>query len=76
MTQPDEEVLAHSERPDERLDPEVRDIEAPTADAVEQARSVNPAEATPTKRTIAFEANEYDALEQDRVVDLSDDDYR
>ena len=76
MTQPDEEVLTQSERFDERLDPEVRDIEAPTADAAEQATPVNPAEAAPTKRTIAFEANEYDALEQDRIVDLEDDDYR
>jgi hypothetical protein len=76
MTQPDEETLVQSERPDERLDPEVRDFEAPTADAAEQAMPVNSAEATTTKRTIAFEANEYDALEQDRVVDLADDDYR
>jgi len=76
MTQPDEETLIQSERPEERLDPEVRDFEAPTADAVEQARPVNPAEAATTKQTIAFEANEYDAVEQDRVVDLEDDDYR
>jgi hypothetical protein len=76
MTQPDEEVLTQAERPDERLKPEVRDFEAPTADAAEQAMPVNPAEGATTTRTIAFEANEYDAIEQDRIVDLADDDYR
>jgi hypothetical protein len=70
MTQPDEELLAL-----DRLDPETRDIEAPAADAVEQATPANPADNPPGTHTMAFEANEYDALEQERVVDL-DDDYR
>ena len=71
MTQPDEELLAL----DDRLDPETRDIEAPAADAAEQAMPANPADNPSGTRSIAFEANEYDALEQERIVDL-DDDYR
>jgi len=71
MTQPDEELLAL----DDRLDPETRDIEAPAADAAEQAMPANPADNPSTTRSVAFEANEYDALEQGRIVDL-DDDYR
>jgi hypothetical protein len=71
MTEPDDELLTL----DERLDPDKRDIEAPTADAAEQAMPANPTDEPATTRSRAFEVNEYDAIEQERVVNL-DDDYR
>jgi hypothetical protein len=70
MTEPEEDLRTL----EDHLDPEVRDIEAPAADAVEQATPANPAE-TDVEPRLPFEASEYDALEQARVVDL-DDDYR
>jgi hypothetical protein len=56
------------------LDPDVRDLEAPAADAAEQATLADPAleELEPTQR---LEVSDWDAVEQARVVDL-DDDYR
>ena len=72
MTEPDDELLTLDEQ---QLDPDTRDIEAPTADAAEQAMPANPADEPAATRTAAFEVNEYDALEQERIVDL-DDDYR
>ncbi|HZN71921.1 MAG TPA: hypothetical protein VFC00_09615 [Micromonosporaceae bacterium] len=69
MTEPDEEFT--SEDP---LDPDERDIEAPDEDAVEQATPANPADA-PVEIHRGLEVDEWDALEQSRVVDL-DDDYR
>jgi hypothetical protein len=69
MTMPDEDIA-----PGDHLDPEERDLEAPDADAVEQATPANPADA-PTEVHRGLEVDEYDALEQARVVDL-DDDYR
>jgi hypothetical protein len=56
------------------LEPDERDIEAPDADAVEQATLADPAleEPEPTQR---LEVSDWDAVEQARVVDL-DDDYR
>lgn len=68
MTSPEEEFTLL----DDRLDPEERDIEAPTADAAEQAIPARPAETVLEPRT-AFEADDYDALEQSLVVDLDDD---
>jgi hypothetical protein len=70
MTEPDEDVLIL----DAHLDPDERDIEAPDADAVEQATPVDPA-AQPVEVRIPFEANEYDVLEQAQIVEL-DDEYR
>jgi hypothetical protein len=75
MTQPDDDLLAVDDRIDERLDPENRDIEAPEADAVEQATPANPADQPAPTGRLTTEASEYDALEQERIVDL-DDDYR
>jgi hypothetical protein len=56
------------------LEPDERDIEAPTADAAEQATLADPAleDLEPTQR---LEVSDWDAVEQARVVDL-DDDYR
>ena len=75
MTEPDDELLTLDERLDRQLDPDTRDIEAPAADAAEQAMPANPADEPANTRGAAFEVNEYDALEQGRIVDL-DDDYR
>jgi hypothetical protein len=71
MAQPDEDFLAL----DEHLDPDARDIEAPAADAVEQATPANPADA-PVEVRRGLEVSEWDAVEQAHVVDLDDDDYR
>jgi hypothetical protein len=71
MTQPDDDLLII----EDHLSPEERDIEASPEDVVEQATPANPAEATIEPR-VPFEASEADALEQSRVVDLEDDDYR
>jgi hypothetical protein len=59
MAQPDEDLA-----PGDHLDPEERDIEAPEADAVEQAMAVGP-------------DSRQESLDPDdaRVVDF-DDDYR
>jgi hypothetical protein len=79
MTQPDDELLTLGDRFDDQLNPETRDLEAPTADAAEQAMPANPLDAaelaSELESALPFEANEYDVLEQKRVVEL-DDDYR
>lgn len=69
MTTPDDEYQLL----DDLLDPEVRDIEAPTADAAEQSAPVLPRDVRVAPPRTAFEANEYDAIEQSQVVDLDDD---
>lgn len=69
MTEPEEELV-----PEEHLDPDERDIEAPDADTIEQAVPANPAaDAEPVHR--GLEVGEWDAIEQAHVVDL-DEDYR
>jgi hypothetical protein len=75
MTQPEDELALEERLDDDQLGPEMRDIEAPAADAAEQAMPANPFDEPSRRRTPAFEANEYDALEQARVVEF-DDDYR
>ncbi|MFI5913824.1 hypothetical protein [Dactylosporangium sp. NPDC051541] len=69
MTQPDEDLLAL----DDRLDPDIRDPEAPPADAADQALPANPSDRPYTPHARPWDANEYDAIEQDREVDLSDE---
>jgi hypothetical protein len=72
MTQPDEDLLTF----DDRLEPDVRDPEAPPADAVEQALPVDPLDSgAMINRPHPWDANEYDAVEQDREVG-QDDEYR
>jgi len=66
MTDPDETIA---------LIPDELDVEAPEADAVEQATPVNPAERAAELR-VGLEVDEADALEQSRVVSLDEDDYR
>ncbi len=68
--EPDEQFI----EPDAHLTPDERDLEAPAADAVEQATPANPAEQTVEMRR-GLEVDEWDAVEQARVVEL-DDDYR
>jgi len=76
MTTPDEALASVEEdlTPTDHLNADERDIEAPEADAVEQATVADPAQAPVDVRPGA-EVSEYDALEQARVVDL-DDEYR
>jgi hypothetical protein len=60
------------------LDPEERDIEAPDADAFEQAVPADPvaaAEERPPEPSRDPEVSDWDALEQAKVVELADDDY-
>lgn len=71
MTQPDADFTTFSDR----LDPDLSDIEAPEADAAEQAVPANPAE-VPVALRLPFEADEFDALEQSQIVPDLDDDYR
>lgn len=68
MTAPDDEFTTL----DEHLEPVVRDLEAPVDDAAEQSIPANPSDVPVLPRT-SFEADEYDAIEQSRVVDLDDD---
>lgn len=76
MTMPDEDRV-----PGTPLGPEDRDPEAPPEDAAEQARTADPAldnDGPETHRGLEVtnhEVNEWDAVEQARVVEV-DDDYR
>jgi len=69
MTHPEEDLA-----PAEHLAPEERDPEAPPADAIEQARPATPDDQDSDVHR-GLEVNEWDAIEQARVVDL-DEDYR
>jgi hypothetical protein len=73
MTRPDEDLA-----PGDHLEPDERDIEAPTADAAEQAVAVGPVpgdrgdwrEGEPSR---GLEVGEWDAVEQSVIVDLDDE---
>jgi hypothetical protein len=54
------------------LDPDSRDIEAPAADAVEQAESTEPTESNGEVHR-GMEVDDWDAVEQARIVDISDE---
>ncbi|MEU4576800.1 hypothetical protein ACBI99_29205 [Nonomuraea sp. ATR24] len=56
-------------------DDEERPLEAPEADAVEQRRRLSEDESRP-RREVPFDVDPADAADQDRVVELDDDDYR
>ncbi|WP_229398944.1 hypothetical protein [Micromonospora okii] len=70
MAQPEEDFA-----PSDNLAPEERDPEAPAADAVEQATSTDPGDgdAEPSR---GLEVDDWDAMEQARVVGVDEDDYR
>jgi hypothetical protein len=70
MAEPEEQFID----PGARLAPDERDPEAPAADAVEQATPANPADERVEVHR-GLEVDEWDAVEQARVVEL-DDDYR
>jgi hypothetical protein len=67
MTMPDEDWV-----PDEYLEPELRDPEAPPEDVVEQATPADRAHDHP-RPSDDLEVNEWDAIEQATVVELDDD---
>ncbi|HEX7745171.1 MAG TPA: hypothetical protein VF462_07915 [Micromonosporaceae bacterium] len=69
MGQPDEDFA-----PGDHLSPDERDPEAPEGDAQEQATVADPARDEP-EVSRGFEVNDWDAVEQARVVDM-DEDYR
>jgi hypothetical protein len=68
MTQPGEDL---HELDGPRFDND-RDVEAPEADAYDQALPADPAH-LPADLRLAPDANEADAYEQSQVVDLDDD---
>jgi hypothetical protein len=70
MTYPDEDLTDAEEH--EEFSPEERDLEAPVADAAEQAMPVEPTEEQPAVRR-GFEVGEWDALEQSIVIDMDDE---
>ncbi|RKN46470.1 hypothetical protein [Micromonospora endolithica] len=70
MGQPDEDFT-----PSDHLDPEERDPEAPPADAVEQATSLDPGEVDAEPHR-GLEVADWDAMEQARVVGADEDEYR
>ncbi|HET8681124.1 MAG TPA: hypothetical protein VFM54_04545 [Micromonosporaceae bacterium] len=71
MSEPDQERALDSAT-ETTLDPRERDIEAPDADAVEQATPVDPTE-VPDEVHRGFEVDEWDAVEQARTVPLDDE---
>ena len=77
MTTPDEALVGDGEdlTPQHHLSADERDIEAPEADAVEQATPADPAVGGRVESQRGLEVDEYDAWEQSQVVEL-DDDYR
>ncbi|MEV0149578.1 MULTISPECIES: hypothetical protein [unclassified Nonomuraea] len=60
---------------DRTFEEEELSIEAPEADAAEQQRSAREETGRP-RASLPLEADPADAADQDRVVDLDDDDYR
>lgn len=67
MTEPEEELV-----PEQPVNPDERDIEAPDADILEQTAPADPADEQEEVRR-GLEVDEWDAIEQARVVDLGDD---
>lgn len=70
MTHPDEDLT-----PGDHLTPDERDIEAPEADASEQAKTVGPDDRVEIPLSRGLEVDEADAYDQSREVDF-DDEYR
>lgn len=72
MARPEEEFFVERDH----LEPEERDIEAPAPDVVEQATPADPSDDLTQEVHRGLEVNEWDAVEQARVVEFDDDDYR
>ncbi|MDT0533207.1 hypothetical protein RM555_29885 [Micromonospora sp. DSM 115977] len=70
MGQPEEDFA-----PSDHLSPEERDMEAEPADAIEQAAAIDPGDAD-TEPHRGLEVDDWDAMEQARVVAADEDDYR
>lgn len=70
MGQVEEEFVPH-----ERLTPDERNLETPDADAVEQTRTVSPAEEEAEVHR-GMEVSDWDAIEQAQVISIDEDDYR
>jgi hypothetical protein len=71
MTVPDDD-----REPRAHLEPGERDPEAAPEDVVEQSRPAHPAENGDVEVHLGDDASEWDAVEQSRVVELEDEDYR
>jgi hypothetical protein len=71
MTVPDDDRV-----PEEHLEPGERDPEAAPEDVAEQARLARPAENGDVEIHLGDDASEWDAVEQSRIVELEDEDYR
>lgn len=75
MAQPGEEFA-----PGDHLTPDERDLEAPPADAQEQATVADPSAEDPIEGRPSvyrnLEVDDWDAIEQARIVSMEDDDYR
>lgn len=75
MSQPGDFTSGEDFAPEAHLGPDERDPEASPEDAVEQATPVDPAEEQPGVHR-GLEVDEWDAMEQARVIGTGDDDYR
>jgi hypothetical protein len=71
MTTPDDDLVAS-----DHLDPDERDLEAAPEDVAEQARAAVPTENGEPAIRLSHEVSEWDAIEQARIVELEDEDYR
>jgi hypothetical protein len=74
MTTPDDDLVVRN-----HLDPDERDLEAAPEDVAEQSRTADPTDNgdQPVIRlSHSHEVSEWDAIEQARVVELEDEDYR
>ena len=71
MTRPDDDQV-----PREHLEPNERDPEAAPEDVAEQSRAANPSENGEPEVHLVDDANEWDTLEQSRIVELEDEDRR
>jgi hypothetical protein len=71
MTTPDDELVVR-----DHLDPDERDLEAAPEDVAEQSRAADPTENGEPVIRLSGEVSEWDAIEQARIVELEDEDYR
>jgi hypothetical protein len=75
MSEMDLHATDDSAETSESGNPGELDIEAPEADAMEQHMAVRE-ESLATARSIPLDVDEADAADQNRVVELDEDDYR